>query len=91
MSGIGIQLKRILRRDTLSTDLSAFVYAGIISAGPLILSILGILIIGVLSLGVVLPPELIVQFQMSVTYLIAFSLVITGAVQLLFTRFISDR
>src|SRR5690606_6279022 len=79
------------RRDSLSGDLSAFVYAGMISAGPLILSIMGILLIGVLSLEVVKPPILIVQFQVSVTYLIAVSLVVTGAVQLLFTRFISDR
>ena len=91
MAGIGFQLKKILRRDSLSTDLSAFVYAGIISAGPLILSILGIMLIGVLSLDVVDPPMLIVQFQVSVTYLIAFSLVLTGGLQLLFTRFISDR
>lgn len=91
MAGIGFQLRKILKRDSLSSDLSAYVYAGIISAGPLILSILGILLIGVLSLGVVDPPVLIVQFQVSVTYLISFSLVITGAVQLLFTRFISDR
>ena len=91
MAGIGFQLRKILQRDSLTGDLSAYVYAGIISAGPLILSILGILLIGVLSLGVVIPPQLIVQFQISVTYLIAFSLVLTGLVQLLFTRFISDR
>lgn len=91
MAGVGFQLKKILQRDSLSSDLLAYAYAGVISAGPLILSILGILFIGVMSLGVVNPPWLIVQFQVSVTYLISFSLVITGAVQLLFTRFISDR
>lgn len=91
MAGIGFQLRKFLQRDTLTGDLSAYVYAGVISAGPLILSILGIFFVGVLSLGNVDPPQLIVQFQVSVTYLIASSLVITGAVQLLFTRFISDR
>lgn len=91
MAGVGFQLRKFLQRDTLTGDLSAYVYAGIISAGPLILSILAIFFVGVLSLGIVDPPQLIVQFQVSVTYLIACSLVITGAVQLLFTRFISDR
>src|SRR5690606_10428725 len=91
MAGVGFQLRKLLQRDTLTGDLSAYVYAGIISAGPLILSILAIFFVGVLSLGIVDPPQLIVQFQVSVTYLIACSLVITGAVQLLFTRFISDR
>jgi uncharacterized membrane protein len=91
MAGIGFQLRKILRHDSLTTDLVAYAYAGIISAGPLILSILGMLLVGLLSMGVVSPTEHIAQFQVSVTYLIAVSLVMTGAVQLLFARFISDR
>lgn len=91
MAGIGFELRKILRRDTLTSTLAAYGYAGVISAGPLILSILGILLIGMMSLAVVQPPGLIVQFQVSVTYLIAFSLVVTGVLQLSFTRFLSDR
>lgn len=91
MAGIGFQLRKMLKRDSLSSDLSAYAYAGLVSAGPLILSILGILLIGLLSMKAADPAEPVVQFQVSVTYLIAFSLVITGLVQLLFTRFISDR
>lgn len=91
MAGLGLQLRTLLRRDTLTHDISACVYAGVVSAGPLILSILGILLIGLLSLGTVRPLALIVQFQVSVTYLIAASLILTGLVQLLFTRFLSDR
>ncbi|GAB2892590.1 exopolysaccharide Pel transporter PelG [Paralcaligenes ginsengisoli] len=91
MAGIGFELRKILRRDSLTSTLSAYAYAGIISAGPLILSIVGILLIGLMSLSVVEPPTRIVQFQVSVTYLIAASLIVTGALQLSFTRFISDR
>lgn len=91
MAGIGFELRKILRRDSLTSTLSAYAYAGVISAGPLILSIVGILLIGLLSLSFVEPPTRIVQFQVSVTYLIAFSLIVTGALQLSFTRFISDR
>ena len=91
MAGIGFELRKILRRDTLTSTLAAYGYAGVISAGPLILSILGILLIGLMSLAVVQPPGLIVQFQVSVTYLIAFSLIVTGILQLSFTRFLSDR
>ncbi|CAM5567286.1 exopolysaccharide Pel transporter PelG [Eoetvoesiella caeni] len=91
MAGIGFELRKILKRESLSSTLSAYLYAGVISAGPLILSIFGILLIGVLSLSVVEPPTRIVQFQVSVTYLIAASLIVTGALQLSFTRFISDR
>ncbi|WP_432261236.1 exopolysaccharide Pel transporter PelG [Cupriavidus sp. TMH.W2] len=91
MAGIGFELRRMLRRDNLSGMLSAYAYAGIISSGPWILSIVGILLIGMLSLPFVVPGSLITQFQVSVTYLIAGSLILTGPMQLAFTRFTSDR
>jgi uncharacterized membrane protein len=91
MAGIGFELRKIMRRDTLTGVTRAYVYAALISSGPLILSIFGILIIGLLTLTVVVPSVLITQFQVSVTYMIAFSLILTGPVQLWFTRFVSDR
>ena len=91
MAGIGFELRKILRHDTLFGVARAYAYAGLISSGPLILSIFGILIIGVMSLAFVIPKYAIVQFQISVTYLIALSLILTGPLQLSFTRFISDR
>jgi len=56
-----------------------------------VLSILCVMLIGVLSIGRVVPQTLVVQYLVSVTYLMAASLVVTGPLQLLFTRFISDR
>jgi polysaccharide biosynthesis protein PelG len=91
MAGIGFELRKMLRRDTLVGLMQAYAYAGLISAGPWILSIIGILLIGILSLPFVLPTKLITQFQVSVTYLISLSLVLTGPLQLGFTRFTSDR
>jgi uncharacterized membrane protein len=91
MAGIGFELRKLLRRQSYSGLLQAYAYAGIISAGPWILSIIGILLIGILSIGVVTPRGLIVQFQVSVTYVMAGSLILTGVVQLAFTRFIADR
>lgn len=91
MAGIGFELRKILRRETLAGAARAYAYAGLISSGPLILSIFGILIIGLLSIATVIPQFAIVQFQVSVTYLIAVSLILTGPLQLSFTRFISDR
>jgi len=91
MAGIGFELRKILKGDTLAGAARAYAYAGLISSGPLILSILGILIIGVMSVGYTIPRYAIVQFQVSVTYLIACSLIVTGPLQLSFTRFISDR
>jgi len=91
MAGIGFELRKMLRRDTLLGMMQAYAYAGLISSGPWILSIVGILMIGVLSLPFVLPTTLITQFQVSVTYLISTSLVLTGPLQLAYTRFTSDR
>jgi uncharacterized membrane protein len=91
MAGIGFELRKLMRRDTLTGVARAYVYAGLISSGPMILSCFGILIIGVLSLTVVIPTFLITQFQVSVTYMIACSLILTGPLQLAFTRFVSDR
>ena len=91
MAGIGFELRKMMRRDTLLGLMQAYTYAGLISSGPWILSIVGILMIGMLSLPLVLPNALITQFQVSVTYLISLSLVLTGPLQLAYTRFTSDR
>jgi uncharacterized membrane protein len=91
MAGIGFELRKILRRDNLLSLLQAYSYAALISSGPWILSIVGILIIGLLSYMVVVPSAIIVQFQVSITYVISLSLVFTGVFQLALTRFTADR
>ncbi|WP_120966358.1 exopolysaccharide Pel transporter PelG [Comamonas sp. lk] len=91
MAGIGFELRHMLRKNTLTSVFQAYAYAGVIGSGPWVFSIIGILLVGVFSIGVVNPPLLITQFQTSVTYLVAFSLILTGTAQLAFTRFVSDR
>ncbi len=90
MAGIGFELRELLRRDSLWGLVRAYAYAGLISSGPWVLSILGVMGIGVLSVGPVAAVE-VRQFLVSVTYLMAGSLILTGALQLTFTRFIADR
>lgn len=90
MAGIGFELRKLLQKQSYFGLLQAYTYAGIISSGPWVLSIIGIIFIGFLSLGVVFPHTLIVQFQVSVTYLMLSSLILTGFIQLGFTRFIAD-
>jgi uncharacterized membrane protein len=91
MAGIGFELRRLLRKNTLIGLVEAYAYAGIIGSGPWVFSIVGILLIGLFSASIVVPSVLVTQFQTSVTYLVASSLILTGLVQLAFTRFISDR
>ncbi|WP_298212765.1 exopolysaccharide Pel transporter PelG [Acidovorax sp.] len=91
MAGIGFELRRMLRRNTLVSLVQAYAYAGVIGSGPWVFSIVGILLVGIFSASVVVPSFLVTQFQTSVTYLVAASLILTGMVQLAFTRFVSDR
>lgn len=91
MAGIGFELRKILKRDNYLALFQAYTYAGLISSGPWILSILGVLFIGLLSFGTVSPENQVTQFQVSVTYLIAVSLTLTGLLQLGFTRYTADR
>jgi uncharacterized membrane protein len=91
VAGIGFELRKLLKKDSLVGLFQAYAYAGVIGSGPWVLSIVGILLIGLLSASVVVPAFLVTQFQVSVTYLIATSLIFTGVIQLAFTRFVSDR
>ena len=92
MAGIGFELRKLLRKDSYFGLLRAYGYAGIISSGPWVLSILVIMAIGLLALGL-LPDrsDQIWQFLVSVTYLVAASLCLSGLAQLIFTRFVADR
>ncbi len=91
MAGIGFELRRLLKKDSLFGIIRAYGYAGVISSGPWVLSILCVMVIGILSIGRVVPQKLIVQYLVSITHLMAASLIVTGPLQLLFTRFVSDR
>lgn len=89
MAGIGFELRKILRKDNYWSTFQAYGYAGIIGSGPWILSILGLLVIGLTTVSS--SGNQVAQFQVSVTYLIATSLILTGLIQLAFTRFVADR
>jgi uncharacterized membrane protein len=91
LAGIGFELRKLLRRESLLGILRAYGYAGLISSGPWVLSILGVMMVGILSVGIVLPAVRVRQFLVSVTYIMAGSLILTGLLQLMFTRFIADR
>ena len=90
MAGIGFEIRKLLKHDSLSGTLRAYAFAGMISSGPWVLSIVGMLLVGILTVGDVLPHVHVSQFQTSVTYLIACSLILSGILQHSFTRFVAD-
>src|SRR6266851_1934368 len=91
MAGIGFELRRLLRDQSFLGLLRGYGYAGLITSGPWVFSILGVLLIGILSVGKLIPNPKIALFLVSINYLIAISLIFTGGFQILFTRYISDR
>ena len=91
MAGVGISLRKLMQKDTLLGRIQAYGVAGTISCGPWILSIGAILAIGMIGGRNGPNEESVTQFQLSVTYLMAFSLILTGPLQLMFSRFIADR
>jgi polysaccharide biosynthesis protein PelG len=91
MAGIGFEFRKLLQKDTYWGIFQAYGYSGVVSSGPWVLSIIGILIVGIYSAGTVSPAIAVVQFQVSITYLFMASLVLTGFVQLAYTRYIADR
>ena len=76
MAGIGFEFRKLLQKDTYWGIFQAYGYSGIVSSGPWILSIIGILIVGIYSYSVVSPPLAVVQFQVSITNLFMSSLVL---------------
>lgn len=91
MAGIGFSLRKLDRGGGFTALARLYGAAGMISSGPWLISIITILFVGILGRDLVRHPVEIPQFQVSVTYLFAGSLVASGPLQLLFTRFVADR
>lgn len=91
MAGIGFELRRILKRDSFTGLLGAYGLAGVISSGPWVLSVLGVMLIGIISINLAVTGSAVVQFLVSVTYLMAVSLTLSGLFQHVFTRWVADR
>ena len=91
MAGIGFELRKILKKNTLLSIIEAYGLAGVVSSGPWVLSIVALVVIGFISIGKAADDMVVVQFLVIVTYLMAGSLILSGMFQLMLTRFISDQ
>ena len=91
MAGIGFRLRTLMKSESFSGLIQAYSFAGIISSGPWVLSIIGILLIGLFNTENSDTEPFVGEFQVSVAYLMGFSLLLTSPLQLMFTRFVSDR
>lgn len=92
MAGIGFELRKILREDRLLSLGKVYGYSAILSSGPWVISIVAIILVGFINLSNFGEVKDAFRFQVVITYAIALasSLIITGILQLPFTRYIAD-
>lgn len=91
MAGIGFELRKVLKRNRISSLFEAYGYAALLSAGGWVVSILAIILVGLINISIYGNSSDVLKFQVSVTHLIALSLILSGFHQLVFTRFVADR
>jgi uncharacterized membrane protein len=90
MAGIGFQLHKLIEDESFLSKAKAFIFASIITSGPWILSILCLAFLGFLS-GHFLADNQFAVVNITIVYTFAFSLIITGPIQFVLTRYLADK
>ncbi len=88
MAGIGFELYKILQKGTVGSILKVLFLGSVIVAGTWILSVLSIYFIQ--KYAYIAISEDPVLFTVTIVYLYAFSLIIFGGIQNIFSRYIAD-
>lgn len=91
MAGIGFELRKILQKDSYFSLLNAYAYAGIISSGPWLLSIFGILLLCIFIKLKGFAAHETLYFQSFVVYLISASLIVSAIFQQSYARYVADQ
>lgn len=89
MAGIGFELRRLARRETLSSLVAAVGHAAVVAAGPWIFTIISLALITLASQPVI-GIETLSSFRIIVIYAFASSLVMTAPVTIVATRLLAD-
>jgi uncharacterized membrane protein len=89
MAGIGFQLTKLMQKRTLVGGLQAYGYAALIGSGPWVLSMMTLAALGLMLHRAGETHELDLFF-VAVTHIFAFSLISTGPLQLLLSRYAAD-
>lgn len=90
MAGIGIQLRALLQQETFTAWLKAYSIGGVVSLGPFLSAVICIAGLSIVSVGVV-DAETRQIFAGAVVYVFAGTLIITGGLQLVLTRYLADQ
>lgn len=90
MAGIGFELRRLTQRDDLLGMVQGYLHSALVSSGPWLFTVLSIAAINLFSQSWVSPGEL-ADFRIAIIYSFSFSLVLTGPVMLVATRYLADK
>ncbi len=90
MAGIGFGLRRLIQKDNLTSIFSGYMFSAFITAGPWLFTILALGAIVVFG-GNFSSPEHVAIFRLVIIYNFSFSLVLSGPVTIIVTRYISDK
>lgn len=89
MAGIGFELRRLSRQESLSSLVAAFGHAAVVAAGPWIITIFSLAAI-TLSMEPVIGRDVLATFRTIVIYAFAASLVLAAPVTIVATRLVAD-
>ncbi|MBL9151242.1 MAG: exopolysaccharide Pel transporter PelG [Verrucomicrobiales bacterium] len=89
MAGIGFELRKLLVPRSLTGTARAYLYAGVISTGPWIISILSIILLNLTLQPVLSEPERVL-FSTIITHSYALALILTGGLQFVLNRHAAD-
>ncbi|WP_419780264.1 exopolysaccharide Pel transporter PelG [Maridesulfovibrio sp.] len=90
MAGIGFELRKLLRGESFLSDVSAYLYAAMVSSGPWLMSVLCLAVLGLYSYSGFSPMDQDI-FRTTIVYVYAFTLIYVGYIQLVVTRYLADR
>ena len=89
MAGIGFTLQRLSRQDNLSGIVKAYSYSAFAAAGPWLFTLISLATIISLASGIV-SHEYMTEFRTIIIYNFCFSLVLSGPIFMIATRYLAD-
>ncbi len=90
MAGIGFKLLKLIENESFLKKAKAYIFASIITSGPWILSILCLSLIGIIS-SLFLSGKKFSIISITIVYTFAFTLIATGPIQFVLTRYLADK
>lgn len=90
MAGIGFALQKLLTSKSLAKRFYAFIIATFISSGPWLFSMISLILINLFS-SIFIKFDILLLFRATVIYVYALSIVSSGPVQYLLTKYLADQ